>query len=351
MTKLCTITVGARAFTARPGERLLDAALLAGCDLPHDCRAGQCGSCVVDIEKGLVLGGEAGMLGRVRACQAVVLSDLRVRVDAVPPVRRHTCRLVALRRIVADVAELTLLSDPPLVWRPGQYANVTFDGYPARAYSPTVALDGRDAPGTFRLHIRLRAGGRVSGAIGGALRVGHRVTVEGPHGSAFLRAGRTSRLVLFAGGTGFAPIWSIADGALRENASRPMVVVVGVRTIRDFYMAEALERMARCPSVAILPVVAEPQSLSAQIRCGAVTDLAGIMQPGDEVHAAGGAAMVDGLARRAEAVGAVFHADRFVPSAAPGRSLLARARDRISDLAGKAARPRDRTSAPALPTR
>ncbi len=235
-----------------------------------------------------------------------------------PPARRHGAggfgELVALRPLMQDVVELTIAMHAPLAWRPGQHVNVCFEGFPARAHCPTVALDGKDVPGTFRLHVKRREGGRVSGEIGRSIRIGHRVAIDGPYGAEYLCTGERRRLVLFAGGVGFAPIWSIADAARRESAVRDMVVVVGVRSINAFYMAEALERMARCSTIAVLPVAAEPQSVLPQIGEGHLASFAHVMAPGDIVHAAGAAAMVDALAVQAATMGVAFNAMRFTPS-------------------------------------
>ena len=53
------ITINGSSFLARRGELLLDAALHNGIDLPHDCRAGYCGTCCVRLVSGEVRGAKA----------------------------------------------------------------------------------------------------------------------------------------------------------------------------------------------------------------------------------------------------------------------------------------------------
>ncbi len=96
--------------------------------------------------------------------------------------------------------------------------------------------------------------GRVSAAIGSGIREGHRVKVQGPFGSAFLRPASVNRLVLVASGTGFAPIWSIAVAAIQEHQRRHVVMVVGARTIDSLYMINALCVLARYPNVKASPI-------------------------------------------------------------------------------------------------
>lgn len=64
------------------------ATLQKGVNLPHDCCAGQCGACKVELVHGITLGGEAGC-GNILACEAGVFSDLEVTShDAPAPVLR-----------------------------------------------------------------------------------------------------------------------------------------------------------------------------------------------------------------------------------------------------------------------
>ena len=65
--------------------------------------------------------------------------------------------------------------------------------------------------------------------------------LTGPYGSAHFRPNLEGRLILVATNTGFAPIWSIAVAALRENPDRKMMIIAGGRTIESLYMGPALE--------------------------------------------------------------------------------------------------------------
>lgn len=330
MSKLCRIAIGEDTFVAKPGERILDAALTGGVDLPHECRSGQCGTCLVRVLDGHVIGGDSGVAGSVHACQAVVLSDLCLARDPVPPPTYHQGRVVSLARMSRDVSEVTIATQTPFDWLPGQYAKFAFEGFPARDYSPTVSLDGYDRPGTLRLHVKHVDGGQVSSAIGEEIRVGHSVLIDGPYGAAYARSGNHQRLLLYSGGTGFAPIWSIADAVLRSGDPRPILIVVAARSIHSLYMAQALERMAHCPNVTVIPVVEEPHDLGAHVRTGVSSDFAPTISPGDIVHAAGPPQMVEALQIYARAAGAAFYADPFTPAReAVGSSWLQRATHRL----------------------
>ncbi|MDX2159373.1 MAG: 2Fe-2S iron-sulfur cluster binding domain-containing protein [Hyphomicrobiaceae bacterium] len=331
MSQPVTIEIAGKSITAFRGDRLLDALHLAGLSLPGDCRNGTCGLCPLRLVEGQVAGGSTAA-GGILACRARVESNLRLELGERATVAPTAGFVAAITDLTLDVTEVTISLAGPYSWRPGQYAHVTFTGFPARAYSTTVALDGSDRPASLRLHVARLDGGVVSSELGRRINVGHPVCLEGPLGSAVLEPNSTRRLVLFSSGTGFAPIWAIADAALRENAMRRIVVVSGTRALENLYMAEALERMSRCANVTVLPVTAQPQSLTPIIKTGTPVDFAAMIAPGDAVHAAGPGEMVQAIGAFAGAAGATFRADPFTPSATADDRWLAQAARRFAPV-------------------
>jgi NAD(P)H-flavin reductase len=140
--------------------------------------------------------------------------------------------------------------------------------------------------------------------------------VTGPFGSAFLRADHPGRTVIVASGTGFAPMWSVAVGAITERPQRDLIFVVAARTIQSLYMHAALCRLALFPNVRIIPVVSEQQKVSRAVRHGRPTDHMPELLPDDVVYTAGAPAMTDNVARMARAVGARCYTDPFLPNVA-----------------------------------
>ena len=49
MPKICKVRINAETISANCGDLLLDAALMNGVELPHDCRSGYCGTCQVRV--------------------------------------------------------------------------------------------------------------------------------------------------------------------------------------------------------------------------------------------------------------------------------------------------------------
>jgi NAD(P)H-flavin reductase/ferredoxin len=313
MRKTCRVTINDQVFSASRGDILLDAARKDGVDIPCDCSSGQCGVCRVRVLDGLAVGGECREPHMVRACQARIMSDLHLAIETLPEIRTVAGCVSAVRRRAPDVAEVRIEPSEPLMYLPGQHLRVQFRGYPPRCYSPAAPMEEFSQSEFLHLHVRRIERGRVSAAIGRDIREGHRVRIQGPFGAAFLRPASESRLVLVAGGSGFAPVWSIAVAAIRENQRRRIVLVAGAGALQSLYMVNALCMLARFPNVTIIPVVETPQRVPDVIRIGAVTDYIPQLSADDSIHVCGPAPLVDAVRRIAAAAAAPCHGVPFVP--------------------------------------
>jgi NAD(P)H-flavin reductase/ferredoxin len=326
MSKTHRVIVNGQEFAACRGDILLDVALMNGVHIPHDCRSGHCGTCSVRIVTGQLFGNGASR--EAKACQCRVVSDVQIEIEEVPDVTTTIGRVTAVKPLASDVVAVRIVPQDPVEYLPGQYLQVQFRGFPARCYSPTVAMDRSGDRRAVHLQVRRVRGGRVSSALGKIIKPGHRVKLKGPFGSAYLRPGQSGqRLVLVASGTGFAPIWSIADAAMRENSRRELVLAVGARSIETLYMIPALLRLARCPNATIIPVVDTPQTVTAAIHTGSPVDYLPTLYTDDIVYAAGAPRLVEAVKQIAGASGATCYSDPFVPNAEGQRGLLSRAAD------------------------
>jgi NAD(P)H-flavin reductase/ferredoxin len=321
MRKSCRVTIDDQVFFASRGDILLDAALINGIDIPYDCRSGHCDTCRVRVLDGLAIGGECGEPGAVRACQSRIISDLQLEIEALPEVQTVAGQVSAIKKRAPDVVEIYIEPQQPIMYLPGQYLRVQFRGYPMRCYRPTASMDDFAEREFLHLQVRRIRRGRVSAAIGRGIREGHRVKIQGPFGSAFLRPASVNRLVLVASGIGFAPIWSIAVAAIQEHQRRHVVMVVGARTIDSLYMINALCVLARYPNVTIIPVVETPQNITTIIRTGSVADHIPELSAEDTIHACGPPRLVEAVSRMAAAAGARCYCDPFVPQDATGNAL------------------------------
>lgn len=326
MAKLHRISLGSETFHANSGQLLLDAALVSGVDLPHDCRAGRCGSCLTHVRQGITLGGNARQKGLVHACQARVFSDLTLEIEPLPPVQRVNGKIVRLVELAEDIVEVTMVLERKLDMLPGQYCRFGFRGFPARPFSPAAALSSIESDGRIRLNIKRVRNGRVTPKLGKTIQPSHTISIEGPFGHAFLRPGRDNRLILVGSGTGFAPVWAVAAAALSENPLRSIVLMAVSRKAAGFYMAPALELANQFANVSVVAAIEELTSHHGLVKGGPALDHLPRFTNNDIVYAAGGPSLVDAVGELAEAAGAMFYSDPFEPMAptAPGWLDLAR---------------------------
>jgi ferredoxin len=136
MSNFRNVSVRGRSFRVRAGDILLDGALANGVEIPHDCRAGTCGTCMVQVVKGQTVCGETHTQGMVHACQARVVSDLEVELEDVPEIDTTRARLAGVRELAPAIFELAIAPEKSIAYLPGQCFRFTFNGFPARAYSP-----------------------------------------------------------------------------------------------------------------------------------------------------------------------------------------------------------------------
>jgi 3-phenylpropionate/trans-cinnamate dioxygenase ferredoxin reductase subunit len=196
----------------------------------------------------------------------------------------------------------------------GQYAQVQFKGYPSRPFSITHPFSGDRNKLSVWFHVRRMKGGRVTSVLGKRIKPGHHVTLTGPYGSAHYRPDIKGRIILVATNTGFAPIWSIAAAALRENPERRMMIIAGGRSVEALYMGPALALLARFANVLVVPVCSTPQTVSQAVQFGRPTDYLPRLLPTDVLYACGAPAMVASVKSIAASVGAACYADPFLPT-------------------------------------
>lgn len=325
MAKHHHVKLNKETFSARSGQVLLDAAMIAGVDIPHDCRAGRCGTCVTNVKQGITLGGETLQSGVVHACQARVFSDLSLLLEPLPPVKRIEAQVSRIVDLTEQVVELKLLPAEPLDILPGQYCRFTFRGFPARPFSPTAPLDGGPCEGKISLNIKRVKNGSVSARLGSDIKSGHRVTIEGPFGHAFLRPNQTNRLVLFGTGTGFAPVWAVCDAALKENPDREILILTGARSVNSLYMWPALDIASRFKNVAVVATTEQAHPQYPHLRTGHPLEHLPKLRRDDIVYAAGSPEMVTTLGKRAQQADALFYSDPFEAAASESEDWITRA--------------------------
>ncbi len=261
-----------RIVPVREGETLLDAGLREGIALPFECRNGGCGQCKATLASGTVAYGayqsdvltsEERAAGIVLTCSCTPTSDLELeyvpaKAPAHFPVRRRAAVVESLERLAPDVMRVILkLEDGPIEFYAGQYLNVILDDGAKRSFSFATAPQVRDR---IELHIRRIAGGRFTTQVFETMKVGDRLTFEGPLGSFFLRENTDKPMIFVAGSTGFAPVKSMLEYAFSRDLKRPLFLYWGVKRPEDLYLAALPEQWAKeHANFRFVPVISEPR--------------------------------------------------------------------------------------------
>lgn len=270
---------GPLGFEQDPADTVLRAALRAGLGFPHECNAGGCGGCKFDVVEGgvEVLWPEAPGLsardrrkGRQLACQCRATGALTIRVrtspEYVPQIvpQRRRARLTGWTDLTHDIREFRFASDVPADFTPGQYASLLIDDVGApRCYS---MANLPNAQGQWAFQIRRVPGGLATTRLFDTLAVGESIEIDAPYGLAGLRTDNPRDIVCIAGGSGLAPMVSIARGAAAAGllATRRLHFFYGARTPRDVCGENILQTLPGFGSSLLFhPVVSDLASADA----------------------------------------------------------------------------------------
>lgn len=326
------------AFSCEQGKSVLDGALAAGYDIPYSCRTGICGSCRGHIVSGEFTGGAGGGLseeeqreGQVLLCQARPCSDLTIAVREVHRIDKSAIKTVNAKvyRLTHAAPDVTILqlrfpAGTKVKFKAGQYLSAQLDDGSFRHFSMANPPHQNDG---VELHIRHVPGGRFSGYVANELAAGDTLSVSLPYGDFYLREEKDSPIVLLASGTGFAPIKSIVEDAIKRKLSRSMVLYWGARRREDLYKMDLPQKWAaQLPWFRFVPVLSEAdpadgwEGRTGLVHRAVMEDFPSLAS--NEVYACGAPLMINAARQEFVAERALdrdaFYCDAFVPSAAPG---------------------------------
>jgi NAD(P)H-flavin reductase/ferredoxin len=319
-------------FDCAADESILDAAERAGFALPYSCRKGVCNTCEgalvtgeVQVRSRRVAGKTDVLMCQARPCSEVEIAPKRIEKRA-PPLRKTlTATVYRIVRPAPDVCLLILrfANGVRAKFQAGQYLQVLMPDGDRRNFSLANPPHDNDAA---ELHIRHVPGGRFSESMLATMGPGDKLVVELPFGQFFLRQAE-NLAILLATGTGFAPIKSIIEGALRRGDRRPMRLYWGGRGDADLYMLDRVATWSdRAPWFSFVPVLSQAhrgwKGRTGLVHRAVLEDNPDMTDV--EVYACGNPLMIAAarkdFGKEAGLPEACFYADAFVAS---GRSELA----------------------------
>jgi len=239
---------GGGAFAVEPGEIVLDAAERQGIELPHECRAGNCGTCRVKVAEGQVsyaswpsaLSEAEAACGFALACQARAETDLVLRYERVAYTEpsRQSALVIDVAPLAPDIVQVQLVLPDleRLEYRPGQHVNVFLEDGTHRSFSMASPPQGN----AIDLHIRRIANGRFTGGMLAQLQAGDMLDVEIPLGTFHYHPEDERPILLVATGTGISPIKSIAQALMEDPDCPPVALYWGMRTKDELYLHDEI---------------------------------------------------------------------------------------------------------------
>lgn len=319
-------------FACRPGETILRAGLAAGLAMPYECASGGCGSCKARLLEGAVesLWPEATGLkerdrrrgDRILCCQALPQGDCVVetrRVDptaaaptaaAEPAPEAFTAAVERVERLNDAVLFLRCRRARPRPFLPGQFMLLQIPGGQRRAFSMA-----NTAPEVLEFIVKAKPGGHATGYLFERLSVGDGLRLEGPYGRACLRAPLARDILCVAGGSGLAPMLSVARGALARPGCHAVRLFFGVNAAADLFATAELEALAAANDrLALTLAVRDGAPGAATGLVGDVMLAALAAAPVSDLYMAGPPGLVDALLKPAMRSGKI----------APGRIFFDR---------------------------
>lgn len=237
--------------------------------------------------------------------------------DGLPahPSRTMLCRVDGLTDLTHDIRELGLAIETggPFNFSAGQYAQIEFASGLSRHYS----MASTPTEATLAFHLRRAADGKTGNYVAQDLKIGDKVKVSGPLGSSYLRGKHAGPVLLLAGGSGFAPIYSVLCTLLARGSGERVALYFGVRCERDVYHERLLADLAaNHGNFSYQIVLSEPGSESGRreglVHQAVAQDLADVV--GYTSYIAGPFAMVEAAGQLLLGRGAArrdIHADAF----------------------------------------
>lgn len=322
-----------RFVACRPGETVADASYRLGINIPLDCRDGACGTCRVRCESGRfdpgsyiedALSDEEAAQGYGLACQMRPKTDLVLAVAASSEACKTRAaalkgKVAAVKRLSDTTFGLTVETEEPIGFLPGQYVNIAVPGSTlTRSYSFS------SAPGRARAEFLIRniPGGLMSTYLAQGARDGDGLDLTGPSGSFYLRE-ICRPVLMLAGGTGLAPFLSMLGRIGETGSDQPIHLIYGVTHDADLVETEALDdAAAKIPGFSFETCVASSESRHP--RTGYVTEHLrdAHLHGGDvDTYLCGPPAMVDAVRRSFAERGltpASFQYEKFSASGAGG---------------------------------
>ncbi|PIJ50830.1 NAD(P)H-flavin reductase [Erwinia sp. OLTSP20] len=169
-----------------------------------------------------------------------------------------SCKVTSVEAITDTVYRVRLVPAADFSFRAGQYLMVVMEESDKRPFSLASTPMEKDI---IELHIGASELNLYAMAVMDRIKQDREITVDIPHGDAWLREESERPLILIAGGTGFSYVRSILLTALAQQPDRHIALYWGGRELKHLYDLDELNALAvRHTRLNIIPVVEQPEA-------------------------------------------------------------------------------------------
>lgn len=229
-----------------PDQSVLDALLNAGHDIPNACHAGACQSCKMQAQDGQIPSqAQAGLsqaektLGYFLSCVCKPTTNLTL-VDTQDTAKTES-EVLDIHQLSDQVIRLRL--SPSFEFFAGQYFTIWHHNKHPRSYSIASTMDD----GYIECHIKLIKNGVFSEFARNELKVGDKLSLQGPMGNCIYAPNTPpEQPLLLAGiGTGLAPLYGIIKSALAHGHTGPIHLICAAKTTQGLYLTQTLAHLQK----------------------------------------------------------------------------------------------------------
>ncbi|MFB6434503.1 MAG: NAD(P)H-flavin reductase [Candidatus Malihini olakiniferum] len=168
-----------------------------------------------------------------------------------------SCNVTSVEAITDTVYRVRLFPESPFSFRAGQYLLVVMDECDKRSFSMASTPMEQQF---IELHVGVSAMNLYAMAVIDRILKERALTVDIPHGKAWLREESDRPLILIAGGTGFSYVRSILLTVLAHQPAREVAIYWGGREIKNLYDLAELQTLAtQHAHLQVIPVIEHPE--------------------------------------------------------------------------------------------
>ncbi len=266
-------------FNVSTSHSVLDTLLENGHDIPNNCRAGACQSCLMQVIKGKVPSqAQNGLKDSYKAkdfflaCRCEPEEDLEIQLPDANELK-VPATVTEINKLSEDVIELKIKTTDIFNYHAGQYVTLWRDEELGRSYSLASLPQDKD----LSFHIKLIPDGKFSHWVHHDLRVADAISVQGPAGDCFYTPGNPQQNLLLIGtGTGLAPLYGIINDAIQQGHRGEIYLFHGAVNSAGLYLYEKLLQLEKEHSnFKYYPcVMVTEENISTKITQGDITKIA-----------------------------------------------------------------------------